>query len=49
MQFIYQDHVLDIMKFDFFRKKFSVECIKCGKKFKGETELTAHNRTAHST
>jgi hypothetical protein len=35
------------MKFNFFRKKYNVECIKCGKKFKNEMELTDHNRTAH--
>jgi hypothetical protein len=37
-----------IMKFNFFRKKSNVECIKCGKKFKNEIELTDHNRTAHT-
>ena len=37
------------MKFNFFRKKYNVECIKCGKKFKNEIELTDHNRTAHGS
>jgi hypothetical protein len=36
------------MKFNFFRKKSKVECIKCGKKFKNEIELADHNRTAHT-
>jgi hypothetical protein len=40
---------IDIVKFNFFRKKYNVECIKCGKKFKDEMELTDHNRNAHST
>jgi hypothetical protein len=40
---------IDVMKFNFFRKKFNVECIKCGKKFKNEIELTNHNRTVHPT
>jgi hypothetical protein len=34
---------IDIMKFTFFRKKYNVECIKCGKIFKNEIELTDHN------
>jgi hypothetical protein len=38
---------IDIMKFNFFRRKYDVECIKCGKKFKSEIELTDHNRTVH--
>jgi hypothetical protein len=38
-----------LLKFNFFRKKFNVECIKCGKKFKDEIELTDHNRIAHPT
>jgi hypothetical protein len=33
------------MKFDFFSRKR--KCAKCGKKFKDETELIDHNRTAH--
>jgi hypothetical protein len=36
------------MKFNFFRKKSNVECIKCGKKFKDEIELTDQYRTAHA-
>jgi hypothetical protein len=39
---------IDIVKFNFFRKKSNVECIKCGRKFKDEIELTDHNRTAHT-
>ena len=34
------------MKFNFFGKKS--KCLKCGKKFKNEAELTDHNRTAHA-
>jgi hypothetical protein len=37
------------MKFNFFRKEYNVECVKCGKKFKDEIELAEHNRTAHPT
>jgi hypothetical protein len=37
------------MKFNFLRKKSNVECIKCGKKFKNEVELTDHNHTAHGS
>lgn len=37
------------MKFNFFRKKLNVECIKCGKKFKDELELTNHNRITHGS
>ena len=34
------------MKFDFFtRKKF--KCVKCGEKFKSETELMQHSRLDH--
>ena len=34
------------MKFNFFGKKS--KCVKCGRKFKDETELADHNRTAHT-
>ena len=37
------------MIFNLFRRKSNVECIKCGKKFKNEIELTDHNRTAHGS
>ena len=36
-----------LMKFNLFGKKS--KCLKCGKKFKNETELMEHNRTAHAT
>ena len=39
---------IDIMKFNFLRKKSNVECIKCGKEFKNEIKLTDHNRTTHT-
>ena len=34
------------MKFNLFGRK--PKCAKCGKKFKNETELMDHSRTAHS-
>jgi len=43
---MYISDSLKAMKFDFFsRKKF--KCITCGDKFKTETELEQHRRTAH--
>jgi hypothetical protein len=36
----------DPMKFNLFGRK--PKCVKCGQKFKNETELADHSRTAHS-